>query len=72
MAEGFGIEVEELGMVALIGLLLIPGLLWISKARSTASMIGRTALVGGLIAAAVTIEASMDTSAGAVQEAVEG
>jgi hypothetical protein len=56
------IELEEMGMVALIGVLLVPGLIWIAKGKSTASMIGRTAVVGGLIAAAVTIEAAMDKS----------
>ena len=62
MAEGLAIEVEELGMVALIGVLLVPGAIWIAKGKSTASMVWRTALLGGLIAAAVTIEAAMDQS----------
>lgn len=66
MAEGFGIEMEVIGMVALIGLLLVPGVVWIAKGKSPASMIGRTALVGALIAAAVTLEASMDQSADSI------
>ena len=62
MPEGLEIEVEELGVVALIGILLVPGLIWIAKASSTASIVRRTALVGGIIAAAVTIESAMDQS----------
>jgi hypothetical protein len=61
MANSF-VEFEEMGMVALIGVLLVLGLIWIAKSKSAASMIGRTAVVGGLIAAAVTIEAAMDES----------
>ena len=56
------IELEEFGVVALIGVLLVPGVLWIAKGRSTASIFGRMAAVGGLIAAAVAIEASIDKS----------
>ena len=63
MAEGFGIELEEMGLVALIGVLLVPGVVWIAKGRSTSSMIGRIALVGALITAAVAMEAAMDQSA---------
>ena len=56
------IELEEIGVVALIGIVLVPGVLWIAKGRSSMSMFGRMAVVGGLIAAAVAIEASMDKS----------
>ena len=62
MANGFGIELEEMGMVALIGVLLVPGVIWIAKGKSSAGMFGRMAVVGGLIAAAVTAEAAMDKS----------
>ncbi len=60
MAEGFGMEMEEMGMVALIGVLLLPGVIWIAKGKTMPSMLGRMAVVGGVIAAAVTLEASMD------------
>ncbi len=70
MAEGFGIELEELGMVALIGVLLVPGVLWIAKGKSSASMFARMAAVGGLIAAAVTLEATLDRTADAVAEEI--
>jgi hypothetical protein len=53
-------EMEGLGMVALIGALLVPGAIWIAKGKSTASMVGRTVLIGGLIAAAVTMELAID------------
>ena len=66
MAEKFGME--EIGMVALIGLLLLPGVMWIAKGKTTASKIGRTTLVGCLVAAAVRVEASMDQSANEITE----
>ncbi len=63
MANGFGLELEEMGMVGLIAVLLVPGVVWIANGKSSASMFGRMAVVGGLIAAAVTVEAAMDHSA---------
>ena len=66
MAEGF--DAEEIGMVALIGLLLLPGVMWIAKGKTAASKIGRTALVGCLVAVAVKVEASMDDAAKEITE----
>ncbi len=57
------IEIEELGMVALIAVVLFPGVLWISRGKGTRSTIFRAATVGALLLGAVTVEASMDQSA---------
>ena len=57
------IEIEELGMVALIALVLFPGVIWISKGKGTTSTIFRAATVGALLLGAVTVEASMDQAA---------
>jgi len=56
-------ELEEFGMVALIGLVLLPGILWVSKAKGTGGVILRSAVVGALLIGAVTVEASMDQAA---------
>lgn len=56
-------DFEELGMVALIGLVLLPGILWISRGKGTRSTIFRAATVGALLLGAVTVEASMDQAA---------
>lgn len=61
MRDSF-IEFEEMGMVALMGVLLVPGLIWIAKGKSTASMVRRTVIVGGAIAGAVVLEAALDRS----------
>ena len=63
MADGMDTEFEKLGMVAMIAALLIPGMMWVSKGKSTAAMLGRAALVGGLIVGAVRVEAGMDETA---------
>lgn len=53
-------EFEELGMVALIAMVLFPGVLWITRGKGTRSTIFRAATVGALLLGAVTVEASMD------------
>ncbi len=63
MAEGISTEFEKLGMVAMIAALLIPGMVWVMKAKSTPAMLGRAALVSGLVLGAVRVEAEMDESA---------
>lgn len=63
MAEGMNVELEKVGMVAMIAALMIPGMVWAAKARSTPWMLARAALVGGLIVGAVRVEAAMDESA---------
>ena len=67
---GLGIEAEELGMVALIGLTLIPGVIWVSKAPTGTRMALRTALVAGLIVGAVVLESKMDKGANELEEAL--
>lgn len=57
------IEFEEIGMVALIALVLFPGVLWISKGKGTGNTVFRAAVVGSLLLGAVTVEASMDQTA---------
>lgn len=68
MAEGIGTEFEKVGMVAMIAALLIPGMVWVMKAKSTPAMLGRAALVSGFILGAVRVEASMDESAAGLAE----
>ncbi len=57
------LEIEELGMIALVALVLLPGVLWISKGKGTRSTIFRAAAVGALLLGAVTVESSMDQAA---------
>ena len=66
MNKGLGTELEEGGLVALIGMLLLPGVLWIAKAKDAKSTAIRSALVVGLIAGALAIEAAMDHTADSV------
>ncbi len=68
MAEGINVEFEKLGMVAMIAALLIPGIVWVMKAKSTPAMLGRATLVSGLILGAVRVEAGMDASAAELAE----
>ena len=68
MAEELGTEFEKLGMVAMVAALLIPGMIWVSKAKSTWAMLGRTALVCGLTVGAVRVEAGLDRSAAELAE----
>ena len=63
MEESTGTEFEKFGMVAMIAALLIPGMVWVMKAKSTPAMLGRAALVSGLILGAVRVEAVLDESA---------
>ena len=63
MTDGASVEFEKLGMVAMITAMLIPGMMWVAKAKSTPAMLGRTALVVTLIVGAVRVESSIDESA---------
>ena len=67
---GLGIEVEELGMVALIGLALVPGTIWTAKAPNGVRMALRAALVGGLIVGAIALESKLDKGANEVADAL--
>jgi hypothetical protein len=68
--RGLGIELEEMGVVALVGLVLIPGFLWISRAKSGAGTLVRGAMVAGLLAGALLVERTMDRTANAVAEEI--
>ena len=68
--SGINVEFEQIGMVALIGLALVPGLRWTSKAKSGTRMALRASLVAGLIVAAIALEASLDKTAESVEEAL--
>ncbi len=68
MKSGLGIELEEGGLVALIGLLLLPGVLWISKAKDGKSMAVRGAVVAGVVGSALAIEFAMERTASAISE----
>ncbi len=57
------LEIEEIGMIALVALVLLPGVLWIAKGKGTRSTIFRVATVGALLLGAVTIESSTDQAA---------
>ena len=70
--QGLGIEVEEMGTVALIGLLLVPGLLWMARGKTGPSMALRAVFVGTVIAGAVTIEFAMDGTANSAESLLEG
>lgn len=70
MSNGLGIELEEGGLVALIGLLVVPGLAWVAKAKSGKAMAVRAAVLAGVAATALAIEAAMDKAAEPVLEKV--
>lgn len=63
-------KLEQIGMVALIGLLVFPGVIWVSKAKTGGSMVLRAAIAGSLLVGAVILEASMDETAESVAQAV--
>lgn len=58
-----GMEVEELGMVALIGVILTPGVMWLAMGKTATSKIVRALVVGSVVAAAVAMERALDTTA---------
>jgi hypothetical protein len=70
--QGFGIELEEVGTVAMIGLLLVPGVLWIAKSKTGANAAVRAAFVGAVIAGAVAIEFAMENTANSAESLLEG
>ncbi|ADW70108.1 hypothetical protein [Granulicella tundricola] len=69
-SSGINMEFEQIGMVALIGLALVPGMIWVSKAKTGTRMALRTSLVTGLIVGLVALEASLDKTAESVAEAL--
>lgn len=60
---GLLIEAEELGQLALFGLLLIPAGIWVSRSKTGASMAFRAVLVGAALVGVAVLEGTMDTSA---------
>ena len=56
-------EAEEMGMVALIGLVLLPGVMWVGSAKGGGQVVLRSLVVGALLAGAVVLEASLDKTA---------
>jgi hypothetical protein len=68
--RGLGIELEEMGVVALAALVLVPGFLWVSKAKSGAGMLLRGATVTGLLAGALLVERTMHRTANTVAEEI--
>ncbi len=71
MSNGLAIELEEGGLVALIAMLLLPGALWIAKAKDGKAMAIRSAVVVGLIGGALAIEAAMEQTAGEIKEVLD-
>jgi hypothetical protein len=71
MSDGMEIEVEELGRVALISVLLVPGILWIANGNGAAARVRRSMVLGGLIAAASGLEAILDSRANDIVDAVD-
>jgi len=61
-------EFEQFGAVALIGLLLLPGVAWILRAKSGGAIAVRSVVVGAVIAGAVAVEAAMDRTANVVTD----
>jgi hypothetical protein len=72
MAEGIAIEAEELGVVVLIGVLVVPGLAWIVRAKTGGAALRRLLLVTGVVAGALAVEAVMDRNVNAVTGALKG
>ena len=72
MNAGLGLEAEELGMVALIGVVLFPGVMWIANGKTITSKIIRTSVVGALVAGAVALEASIDKTVDSATGLLEG
>ena len=70
--NALGMEAEELGMVALIGLVLVPGFMWVANGKSAGAKIVRAAVVGSLIIGTVALEASLDKSANSASGLLEG
>ena len=71
MSQGIAVEVEELGRVALISALLVPGLAWVANGNGSAAKVRRSLLIGGVIAAALGLEAILDRNVNAVADSVE-
>ncbi len=72
MAEGIKIEIEELGLVGMIGVFVVPGLTWVVRAPSRNAALRRLLILGGVVAGALTLEAVLDRSANSLVKAVGG
>ena len=67
---GLLIEAEELGQLALFGLLLIPASIWVSRSKTGAKMALRATLVGAALVGVAVLEGTLDKSANATAEAL--
>jgi hypothetical protein len=72
MNNGLAMEMEEVGMVAIIGLILVPGAMWVGNGKSLGSKLVRGMIVGAAIAAAAMIESSLDNTVNSAAGALEG
>jgi len=68
--NGFSLEIEELGMVALATVVLLPGMMWAAGARTTGGKIVRGGLVAGLVAGLMAVEITLDQTAETVAEQI--
>ncbi len=62
------VDLEDLGMVALATVVLVPGLMWAAGAKTTSGKILRGGVVAGLLAGLMAVEITLDTTAEAVAE----
>ena len=71
MTNGLGIELEEGGLVALIAVFFFyPARSGLPKSKDSKSVAIRSAVVAGLIAGALAIEAAMEQTAGEIKQVV--
>jgi len=64
------VDVEDLGMVALATVVLIPGLMWAAGAKSTGGKILRGGVVAGLLAGLMAVEITLDSAAESIAEQI--
>ena len=72
MAGGLRTELEEIGLVGMIGVFVVPGLMWVVEAKTGGAALRRLLVVSGAVAAALALEAVLDHSANSVVETVAG
>jgi hypothetical protein len=70
--SGLGMEAEEIGMVALIGVILVPGFMWIANAKGAGSKLLRMVAVGSLVTAAAMLELSVDKTVNSASDLLGG
>ena len=65
-------EFEGIGMIALVGALLLPGVYWIVRGKSTAAIVGRSVVVGTVVVAAAVFEGTVDSTAEKLVGSLQG